>query len=101
MMINRRTFIQGAALVATTPALEALLSFSSTVQSHVSRLPCTPPPKMVADGKAMSFIVFKIDGWDRCDELVMDRLSANPVSKFSNANQVLIRINQSWQTAWR
>jgi len=101
MMIDRRTFIQGAALVATTPALEALLSFSSTVQSHVSLLPCTPPPQMAGDGTAMSFIVFKIDGWDRCDELAMDRLSANPVTKFSTANQVLIRINQSWRTAWR
>jgi hypothetical protein len=101
MMVDRRTFIQGAALVATTPVLEALLSFSSTVQSHVSLLACTPPPQMAGDETAMSSIVFKIDGWDRCDELAMDRLSANTVTRFSDANQVLIRINQSWRTAWR
>lgn len=101
MMIDRRTFIQGAALVATAPTLETLLSFSSTVQSHVSPLPCAPPTQMAEDGTAMTFIVFKIDGWDRCNELAMDRLSGNPVTKSSSPNQMLIRINQSWRTAWR
>lgn len=97
MMIDRRTFIQSAALVAMAPVLEALLSFSSTVQSHASLLPCTLPPQRAGEGTDKNFIVLKIDGWDRCD----NGLTANPVTKVSTANEVLIRINQSWRTAWR
>jgi hypothetical protein len=100
MMIDRRTFIQSAVLVAAAPTLEALLLFSSTVQSHASLLPCALPPP---DGgaKDLNPIVFRIYGWDRCDDFDMDRLTANPITNASSANQVLIRINQTWRTAWR
>jgi hypothetical protein len=101
MMIDRRTFIQSAAILATAPALEAFLSFSSTVKSHASLPPCTLPPQTAGDGTDMNPIVFKIDGWDRYDDHEMNRATKNPLTKISTANQVLIRINQSWRTAWR
>ena len=101
MMIDRRAFLQGAALVVTPPALAALFSFSSAARSRASRLPCALPPPMAGAGTDVNAIVFKIDGWDRRDDLAMDRSSANPVTEGSTANEVWIRINQSWRTAWR
>jgi len=101
MMIDRRTFLQGAALVVTPPALAALFSFSSTVQSRASRLPCALPPPTAGSGTAVNAIVFKIGGWDRCGDFARDRSSADPVTKDSTANEVWIRINQSWRSAWR
>jgi hypothetical protein len=85
MRIDRRGFIQCAALVATTPVFTALLPFSPTAQAPPvpGRL---PSPRDSTDANS---IVFKIDGWDCSD------------AKGSTENEVLIRINQSWRTAWR
>ena len=101
MMIDRRTFIKGVTLLAVTPALEALLPFSSTSYAHASMLPCTQPPQMAGEGTSESLIVFKIEGWDRCDDPGTDRLLPNSASKVSTANQASIRINQSWRCGWR
>lgn len=87
-MIDRRTFIQGAALVATTPALVALRPLSSEAQSRSSLLTTSVPP-VRGDGADGNLVVFKIDGWDYFDP------------KGSTGNTVLIKINQSWRAAWR
>jgi len=84
MRINRRAFIQGATLVATTPALAALFPLSPTKQA--SALASRSSPARESNG--VNCIVFKIDGWD------FD-------AKDSNENEVLIRINQFWRAAWR
>lgn len=82
MMLNRRIFIQGA--LGGVPALAALLSSKPLQASQAS-----PPPAQVSGGGTdPNQIVFKIDGWDRWDTAATD-------------NQVSIRINQSWRTAWR
>lgn len=78
MMVDRRTFIQGATLLATASALAAWLPRSSTTQTRIAGSETDVNP-----------VVFKIDGWDRCD------------AKGLTGNEVLIRINQSWRTAWR
>ena len=67
MMIGRRTFILGTALVATTPALTNLLSLSSTARSHASPLPGKLQPQLPAGESDMNCLVWKIDGWERCD----------------------------------
>ena len=87
MIIGRRTFIQRTALVAAAPAFASLLSLSSTAQSHTSPLSGPLQPQPAAGGKDMNGAVFKIDGWGDCEN--------------SAGDQVLIRINQSWKTAWR
>ena len=80
MMIDRRTFIlQGATLLATAPALAGVLPRSSTTQT----------PLMTGARADANPVLFKIDGWDHCD------------AKASNGNEVWIRINQSWRSAWR
>ncbi len=85
MMIDRRSFIQCTALLATIPALAALYPLSSMAEAPL--LPGLSPN--AADTTDANFVVFKIDGWDHCE------------AKDSNGNEVLIRINQSWRTAWR
>ena len=79
MMIDRRTFImQGATVLATAPALAILLPRSSA-----------QTPFMTGARADENLAVFKIDGWDLCE------------ARVSNGNEVWIRVNQSWRTAWR
>jgi hypothetical protein len=83
MMIGRRTFIVGTALVATTPAIVNLLSLSSPAQSRALPLPGPLPPQLAVGGTDMNRVVCKIDGWDRCDGVVIDTstiASADPVT---------------------
>ena len=81
MIMNRRLFIQ-TALVAPS-AIRALPPPSKPLASHPS-----PLSAQEADcGTDMDQIVFRIDGWDRCDA--------------ATDNQVSIRISQSWRAAWR
>jgi hypothetical protein len=71
MIIDRRKFIQGSALVASlAPQMQCVRSEES------------------ADAAVESPVVFKIDGWNLDDERPEE-------------NEMLIRINQSWRTAWR
>lgn len=71
-------------MVASAPAITNLLLISSTAQSRASESP-TPLKRQPAAGN----VVFKINGWDRqCENEAKD-------------DQVWIRIDQSWRTAWR
>ena len=87
-MIDRRTFIQSAALIAATSAAAVLLPRSLTAQSLDPRSVRTVQA-MVDDGTNRSLVVFRIDGWDRCD------------GHTASSNEVVIKINHSWRTAWR
>ena len=103
MMIGRRTFIRGTALVATAPVLANLLSLSSTAQSHASPLPGPMSPQLAARTD-MNCVVFKIHGWDSCDDVPVNGVaivSADPLTNGPVGDQVWISINQSWRTAWR
>ena len=95
MILDRRTFIQSAALVATTSAAAVLLPLSSTAQSQDSQI-TGPAPALVDDGTDRSLVVIRIEGWDRCDG---DDLSVR--SSVSTSNEVVIKIDHSWRTAWR
>jgi hypothetical protein len=104
MMIGRRTFILGTSSVVTAPALASLLSLPSTVQSHASPPPGPLPPQLARGGTDMNCVVFKIDGWDRCDDVAICSSTialADPMTNDPPGDQVLIRISQSWRTAWR
>ena len=82
MLIDRRSFMQAAALLA----VGELLSLSSNVAAYASPISNPVPPKMAGGGTNTEH-VFKIDGWDRvCG---------------SAGDEVFIRINQAWRTAWR
>ena len=75
MMIDRRTFVAGTALVAVAPTL--------------GLLPTQAGPSVAAPSAATAArIVFMIEGWSVQDER-------------TTADQVWIRIGRSWRTAWR
>lgn len=78
MMVDRRTFIQGATLLTAASALAARLPHSSIMQTGIAGSEVDP-----------FSVNFKIDGWDHGDR------------KGSTGEEVSIRINQSWRTAWR
>jgi len=85
MMIDRRAFIQGAALAATTPVIAALLPLSP----HTQGSPAPGGSALTTDPHDADSIVFKIDGWDCSD------------AEHSTENEVLISISQCWRVAWR
>jgi hypothetical protein len=96
MFIDRRTFIKGAAVFATAPGLAILSpkSKASWPDAHV------PAPLPSATGETdMNPVTFKICGWDRHDDI--DQSSTNPAAEGRARDEVWIRINQSWRTAWR
>ena len=104
MTIDRRTFILRTALFGTAAAVANFLSMSSTVQALASPLPGPLTTELIAGGMDRNCVVFKIDGWDRCDEKAIDDSTAALSDSVTNDpadDKVLIRINQSWRTTWR
>jgi len=84
-VMNRRMFLYGAGLVGLTPAIMKLLPDLARAEARtpLSSTPVPATPDAITDSNA---ITFKIDGWDR--------LEPSP-------NEVSIRVNQCWRTAWR
>jgi hypothetical protein len=102
-MIDRRTFIARTARGAATAALANFLPLSSA-QAHAPLLPGAGSAQLVAGNADRNAVVFKIDGWDRCEGLATNGAklsSADPLTNGPTDNQVWITINQSWRTAWR
>jgi|SRR5271168_584838 len=101
MMINRRIFVQCAALASATPVLANLLSLTSEAQSR--EFPESGPilgqhTTVYSDTNSA---LFKIDGWDWNDIRGDRTQSVVHVSGTSNDSQAVIRLTQSWRTAWR
>jgi hypothetical protein len=85
-MMDRRIFMQGAALVATVPAIANLLSLASATPSNTPLNPAPLPGQSAPPQAAAACAPLKIHGWD-CES--------------DNDSQAVIRITQSWRTAWR
>jgi|HubBroStandDraft_6_1064221.scaffolds.fasta_scaffold741793_1 hypothetical protein len=103
-MTNRRSFVQGAVLVAATPALGSLMSLSTTVRPNALLHGEPITPQQVPAVTAAAFGIFKIDGWDRYEGAATDRPKPESVDLASNdwnCDRTLIRLTQSWRTAWR
>ncbi len=88
MMIDRRTFMNGGILVAMPSTLAALLSLSSAATSDASPASGAVPLQPVEARTDSDQVVLRIDGWDGYDDTSLD-------------NQISIKINQAWRTAWR
>jgi hypothetical protein len=88
MMMNRRIFVHSAALVGAAPVVANLLLLSSRTKSHefLQTEPILGQDTTVYSGTNSG--LFKIDGWDRG-------------TGTSNDRQTVIRLTQSWRTAWR
>jgi len=92
MVIDRRTFMQGAALVSTG----GLLSYSADALAFASPTPASQAPQTAAETDAKH--VFKVDGWDRSDQLPVEHPT---MSSDLTGEEVFIRVNRAWRTAWR
>jgi hypothetical protein len=99
MMIDRRTFIQSVALVATTSAAAALVPLTTTALSQTLQI-VGPLQAMADDGTDRNPVVLRIDGWDRYDgDIASAPSSVSPVTTVRE--EVVIKINHSWRAAWR
>jgi hypothetical protein len=90
-MISRRVFIQGTALVGSTPAAAALLSGPLYLQ----------PSASAAD---VSRVVFKLHGWDHhADAASNSAMKSAPDSAYNSPHDepVWIGVNRSWRATWR
>jgi hypothetical protein len=102
-MINRRVFVQGAALVGATPVLANVLALTSGAQSCEFLKSEQIPGQHTTVYSDTNSALFKIDGWD-WNDIGVDRSqleSVDRVSDTSDDSQTVIRLTQSWRTAWR
>jgi hypothetical protein len=102
-MINRRIFVQSAALVGAAPVFANLLLFPSGSKSGeiLNSEPISGQHTTVHSDT--NSVLFKIDGWD-WNDIGVDRTrleSVDRASDTSNDSQTVIRLTQSWHTAWR
>jgi len=104
MIVDRRTFIVSTALSVTAAGLANLLPPSPTAQAHASLVPTPLPTTLPTGGTDRNCVVFKIDGWNCCDDSAIygsNRASPDSATNDATGDTVLIRINQSWRTTWR
>ena len=95
MIVDRRTFI-----IASAPFVAAASAFASFPRHLLGAAPSHLP----AATNDVEGVVFKIAGWDRCAEVAGDCLktsSAGLMASNTMSDEVFIRVNQSWRTAWR
>jgi hypothetical protein len=99
MLIDRRTFMQGAALLAAS----GLMPLSRGVQAYASLRPGSLPTQMAVGGTGTQ-PVFKVEGWDRRDDIPVGLLKTSSTDHSMgdlDGGEVFIRVNQAWRSAWR
>jgi hypothetical protein len=82
MVIDRRGFMQGAALIV----VGNLLPLSSDIRSYASPSPGFAPTESAVNGTAAN-LVFRVNGWDCLGD--------------STGDEIFLSVNQAWRTAWR
>jgi len=82
MSIDRRGFMQGAALFAAG----SLLPLFSDSEAYASSTTGIASTESVETGTAPSF-AFRVNGWDSLGE--------------SSGDEIFVSVSQSWRTAWR
>lgn len=95
MIVDRRTFI-----IVSAPFVAA----ASALASFPLLLPGASPSQLPTVTNDVEGAVFKIAGWDRCTDVAGDCLktsSADLMASNPIGDEIFIRINQSWRTAWR
>jgi hypothetical protein len=89
-MLGRRSFLIACSWIVTAPALAKEASFLATSNPPRTPLVDPVPPQRLTNETQLEGPVLQIQGWDT--PFVTDQ---------SSGNQVWIRVNQSWRTAWR
>jgi hypothetical protein len=99
MLIDRRTLLRGTALLAFVD----LLQLSTKVLARASQTSGPLPTKLGLDDSATRR-VFKIAAWDRNGNptTAHSQISlSQPAVDDTSCDEVFIKINQAWRTAWR
>jgi hypothetical protein len=99
MGINRRTFIQGAAIIAVAPIVANVMSLATPAQPNPAPITLRTP-----EGPVVSPIEMRVCGWHESGHAAFDRkapANAERTNDSSESEPVLISVNQAWRTAWR
>ena len=99
MIINRRYFVQSAACVVAAAPVFANLLLSPSAQSDrpfVAEPMAEPDDVIETTGND---VLFKIYGWDCCHSSEIHESQVG--SQAVNDGRAVIRVMQSWRTAWR
>lgn len=86
-MIDRRVFLQRTFLVATAPVVVAFLPIAGALPASSRPDSLSTPGRRHITNEGL--VLFKIYGWDELE------------TEGANGNELFIRMNQSWCTAWR
>jgi hypothetical protein len=97
LRINRRAFVGGTGiLAATTPSIAYVLLASAR---PLPALRHRPAQSMRPNGP-----VFRIEGWSLRDEVAIDDAAmraTDSARQSETADEVWIKFDRSWRTAWR
>ena len=99
MLIDRRTLLRGTTLLAFVD----LLQLSTKVLARASQTSGPLPTKLGLDDSATRR-VFKIETWDRSGKPTTAHSQfslSQPTVDDMSCDEVFIKINQAWRTAWR
>ena len=100
MIINRRNFVQSSAcVVAAASGFANLLLLSPSAQTDRSLVAEPTTERDAAVETTVNDVLFKIYGWDCCHSIGIDHSQVD--SKAVNDGRAVIRVMQSWRTAWR
>jgi hypothetical protein len=98
MAVDRRSFIQGASLLAA-----GNLFFYST-----DGLACAPSNPKLSNTQTRDETdvgcIFKVVGWERRDQNSIESsktLPSNVIPAALASDEVFIHVNHAWRTAWR
>jgi hypothetical protein len=95
LTINRRAFVWGAGILAATTPSVAHVLLASAIARPLPALWHRPAQSMRANGP-----VFRIEGWSLRDEVAIVR-ATDSARQSEAADEVWIKFDRSWRTAWR
>jgi hypothetical protein len=102
MTFNRRNFVQGATCLAAAPTFANLFFLSSSEQSNASVAAEATSERDAAVQTAANNPLFKIHGWECRHDIGVDQSQSTAyISEAVNDDRAVIRVMQSWRTAWR
>jgi hypothetical protein len=99
MAMDRRAFIQGAAIVAAAPFIADLVSLTTFAQSNAAEVMHRPSAEM-----DLRPVELRIQGWHVNRFTAPARETAAAIDHMrggSEIDEVLVSVNRAWRSAWR
>ncbi len=99
MAMDRRAFIQGAAIVAAAPFVADLMALTASLQSNATEVMHRPSAEM--DPRP---IELRIQGWHGNHYTVPApeaTTATETMRSDSEIDEVLVSVNRAWRASWR